>query len=247
MPFACTYCDFLAPRKSSLKRHCLRAHQMTDNDFKTNVEPLYVGILSWTLSLNMFVTKSDVNKKKKLLLLHVFCINVSWFLCTRTSCFLIQSIFCDPFLQDCWQQPPSHLRQTANIGSVLLYPCSYCPKSFKTSQDLLRHERIHTGEMPFACIHCDFVAPIKSNLKRHCKRVHHMSDEEFKTQVGALYVGIMSWYWWVGKICKCISPELESLSFVSLLVQSAVYLDCNFFLTGLLASVSISPASIFWF
>lgn len=96
--------------------------------------------------------------------------------------------------QDCWLQSPSAEHPSSNTGSTLPYPCSYCPQGFKKGHDLIRHERIHTGENPFICIYCSFSSPRKGTLKSHCKKIHKMSDDEFESKVGSLYVGILGWY-----------------------------------------------------
>jgi hypothetical protein len=43
------------------------------------------------------------------------------------------------------------------------FVCPYesCSSAFKTSSDLKRHARMHTGEKPFACEFCDYKCAIK--------------------------------------------------------------------------------------
>ena len=51
------------------------------------------------------------------------------------------------------------------------YACNYCDKKFSHSFSVKKHERTHTGEKPYACSYCDKKFNSSSHVKKH-ERTH---------------------------------------------------------------------------
>lgn len=66
---------------------------------------------------------------------------------------------------------PTHCSSNSCAASVL-HTCTFCPKSFQSRADVVRHLRTHTGERPYKCPHCDYCAALKGNLKSHIYSRH---------------------------------------------------------------------------
>ncbi|PAV56705.1 hypothetical protein WR25_04982 isoform B [Diploscapter pachys] len=54
----------------------------------------------------------------------------------------------------------------------LPYACMYCDKRFRTSSTLKVHHRAHTGDKPYKCKNCDYSTVTKKNLDRHFQNRH---------------------------------------------------------------------------
>ncbi|KAK3869711.1 hypothetical protein Pcinc_025004 [Petrolisthes cinctipes] len=61
---------------------------------------------------------------------------------------------------------------SAKLASHTKNVCPYCNKRFYCNAHFIRHQRIHTGEKPYKCPHCDYSSTQKGNLKGHIGKRH---------------------------------------------------------------------------
>ena len=66
--------------------------------------------------------------------------------------------------------------------------CRFCPALFKSNTDVLRHERIHTGEKPFKCNVCEKAFNRKGNMEKHMT-THYKGKDRYTLMMKNQAVG----------------------------------------------------------
>ena len=59
---------------------------------------------------------------------------------------------------------------------IFQHTCGYCGNRFPERRTLVKHERCHTGEKPYACDSCDFRCSSSSSLCQHKRRRHDPTE-----------------------------------------------------------------------
>ncbi|KNE62204.1 hypothetical protein AMAG_07446 [Allomyces macrogynus ATCC 38327] len=87
------------------------------------------------------------------------------------------------------QKPPTAGRRKRVRSSERRFICQHCQQSFKRSEHLKRHLRVHTGERPFACLvpGCAKTFSRTDNLAQHMKiHAKHAAARTAESQAAAV-------------------------------------------------------------
>jgi DNA-directed RNA polymerase subunit RPC12/RpoP len=95
-------------------------------------------------------------------------------------CFSVKS--CDSGSNDCSvvmnnDVKLTRVQKTELKGESNHLECRHCGKLFKKRRNVVRHERIHTGEKPFGCVRCGRRFSDESTMRQHLRT--HSNEMRF--------------------------------------------------------------------
>ncbi|XP_063706441.1 zinc finger protein 189-like [Culicoides brevitarsis] len=174
-PFLCPHCATPFARQAHLKKHLYDKHRIGPTQEETCPHCKKVYSSKGSLRTHIAHMHSDPAQRKQ-------------FVCNECSKVFFKKGHFElhvrihlpedqrPFKCECGKSfiNPAKFREHKleheNPAKIVLHTCEVCQKSFKYSNSLLVHMRLHTGEQPYECEFCQRKFSDRSNHRAHMKQ-----------------------------------------------------------------------------